>query len=139
MSAQSEQDSDRVARVLVALDPAREARLTTSGIDGALGAIGAAIVTQRRHASSRRWSLRVAGARRRDRGRGGARIACSRRDCCDAGHPDVDSHQDAPVGRSSGPDPARDSTCRGRTSAGSRCRSRPGFHIQTDMRPGVIT
>ena len=64
MSQQSKQDTDRLDRVLAALDPAREARLTTSGIDGALEAIGAAIVTERRHASRRRWSWRLTGSRR---------------------------------------------------------------------------
>lgn len=64
MSAQSKQDADRLTRVLAALDPAREARLTTSGIDEALEAIGAAIVTERRHARRRRWSWRLTGARR---------------------------------------------------------------------------
>ncbi len=64
MSAQSKQDADRLNRMLAALDPARGARLTTSGIDEALEAIGAAIVTERRHASRRRWSWRLTGARR---------------------------------------------------------------------------
>jgi hypothetical protein len=64
MSQESKQDTDQLDRVLAALDPACEGRLTTSGIDGALEAIGDAIVTYRRDAPLRRRSWRLTGARR---------------------------------------------------------------------------
>jgi hypothetical protein len=99
MSQQSKQETDCLDRTLAALDPAREAWLTTSGVDGALEAIGAAIVTRRQDASRRRWSWRLTGARRLIAVAAAlallAGVATARDD---AVYPNSDSHLSASVG-----------------------------------------